>query len=178
MIAKFSDLKEETARAYYLKLSDIFQKFIQNDSDIYNYSDDFNWEKVNEISEHSYITKNRYPDDEKYDYHFKCNDRLYTLDMSQKSEHLYYFGVNYPLSATYENNIDNLYYCTLIEYHHYFKEEQSRIKMHFIYDRKNKLIIELNAIYRLSLPNIEQPVTRTMHEVSHKKQLTKILVKS
>ena len=270
----------EKAEKYYLELCNIFQKFIQNDKDVYNYLNAFDWEKVEEINARSYearereldhevqvseelqkniteyvknniekfgelesldemdieieiealkmialqkdikalfntlecidiyqnhdieeikktIRDNRQKQNEKKineaifricflnrvsltedsalicDYYFKYNNRLFTLDMTRDFESLGY-NKEYYLEK-YGNSFKNMYCCQLCEYFEYIENKNERINMNFVYDGENKQVVDINYIYKYSLPQIEKPNVRKLID---EEQLSKILLKN
>ena len=191
------DLKEKDAQNYYLKMYNIFQKFIQNDTDIHNYSDSFDWSKANDVHDNSIkeeLIERNYEDynyyinnlltssdfsqnfeqTEMYDYYFKYNNKLYTLNISYDLKR---YGLNEKhYRKIHGKHIYNkIFYCEIREYHNFIDDNDIRITMSFIYDKKKKKVIEIVDITRYSLPYIENPTSRIMTNYD---KLDKILIKS
>jgi len=134
----FLELDERKCRNYYIKMFNIFQKYINNSNEIFDFGIRFGWDMIklaNEEFAKECDAESTCVGSPLADFYFRYEGKYYALDISDDFER---FGYANP----YFYN-DNLFMCEIREYYNVIEYEGKRLSMTFVYDKKANKVIEI-----------------------------------
>ena len=155
------EMSATKTRLYFEKMKSIFNRIINNDNVIpltapLNFNDcHWNHQIMNEI----YDSIGQRP----YDYLYDVDKNIYGLDISLDADELGY-NDEYIFNK-YPDLYDNLYCCSLTDLGDEINRSEEKSVMSFIYDSKNRRILEVLDLYAFHNTTEGKEVSNSQYKI-------------